>query len=143
MLPLAAFTSSTGKVGYSWHPRPLGRKQGKGSSRWRKTGSTRAFHLDLEHLPPEGVPKSAGFLKKLNADLNGRKLTTTVFLPHGFPAKWSSFRNLELIGPLLDEIVLMCYDYHRPGAPAGPVVDLEWAERKIARVLQSVRPEKV
>ena len=75
--------------------------------------------------------------------MGGRRLTMAIFPPVDFPGKWSGFHNLDLIGPYLDEIVLMCYDYHRPGTPAGPVVDLEWAKRNVIRVLKSVSPEKV
>lgn len=101
------------------------------------------LHLDFEYLPPEDAPKLATFLKELRSKLNGKKLTMAVFPPVDFPEKWSGFHNLDLIGPHLDEIVLMCYDYHRPGTVAGPVVDFEWAKRNIVQVLKSIRPEKV
>jgi spore germination protein YaaH len=101
------------------------------------------LHLDFEYLPPEDAPKLAAFLKVLRSKLNGKKLTMAVFPPVDFPENWSGFHDLKLIGLHLDEIVLMCYDYHRPGTEAGPVVDLEWAKRNIAQVLKSIRPEKV
>ncbi len=73
------------------------------------------LHLDFEYLPPEDAPKLSTFLKELHSKLNGKKLTMAVFPPVDFPEKWSGFHDLKLIGPHLDEIVLMCYDYHRPG----------------------------
>lgn len=142
VLPLVAFTSSSeGRM-------LLASPDARGKAREELVELTRngvyaGLHLDFEYLPPEDAPKLAGFLKELHADLKGRKLTMAVFPPLDFPAKWSGFHNLDLIGPFLDEIVLMCYDYHRPGTPAGPVVDLEWAKRNVVQVLKSVRPEKV
>lgn len=100
-------------------------------------------HLDLEYLPPEDTPKLADFLRELRPELNGKLLSMAVFPPVDFPEKWSGFHRLSLIGPLLDEIVLMTYDYHRPGTPPGPVVDLRWVERNISEVLKSMQPDKV
>jgi spore germination protein YaaH len=100
-------------------------------------------HLDLEYLPPEDAPKLADFLRELRPELGGKILSMAIFPPFDFPEKWSGFHCLDLIGPLLDEIVLMAYDFHRPGTPPGPVVNLGWVERNVAEVLKSMQPEKV
>jgi len=100
-------------------------------------------HLDFEYLPPDDAPKLAVFLRELRSALNGKKLTMAVFPPVHFPEKWSGFHDLKLIGPLLDEIVVMCYDYHLPGTAPGPVTDLKWAELNVVEVLKSVRPDRV
>lgn len=106
-------------------------------------GSYAGVHLDFEYLPPHDAQKLAVFLRELRSLMNGKKLTMAVFPPVDFPEKWSGFHDLKLIGPMLDELVVMCYDYHRPGSTPGPVTDLKWAERNIIQVLKSVRPEQV
>ncbi len=109
----------------------------------REAGVNAGLHLDFEYLPPDDAQGLATFLGELRPALGGRRLTMAIFPPVDFPGKWSGFHNLDLIGSFLDEIVLMCCDTHRPGTPAGPVVDLEWAERNVSQVLKSVGPEKV
>ncbi|MHC1743237.1 MAG: glycosyl hydrolase family 18 protein [Syntrophobacteraceae bacterium] len=142
IFPLVAFTSSSdGRILLA---SPVAREKARGELvELARSGIYAGIHLDFEYLPPEDAPKLAGFLRDLRADLNGRKLTMAVFPPLDFPAKWAGFHDLDAIGAFVDEIVLMCYDYHRPGTPAGPVVDLEWTKRNISRVLKSVRAEKV
>lgn len=142
VLPLVAFTSrSDGRMLLA---SPVSRK--RAVEELAALGRSKVYaglHLDFEYLPPEDAQGLAAFLGELRPALGGRRLTMAVFPPVDFPRKWSEFHNLDLIVSLLDEIVLMCYDAHRPGTPAGPVVDMEWAKRNITRVLESVRPEKV
>lgn len=142
VLPLVTFSSSS--EGRMLLASPAARKKAKGElAELARSEGYAGLHLDFEYLPPEDAPKLAGFLQDVRSELNGKKLTMAVFPPVDFPAEWSGFHNLDLIGPFLDEIVLMCYDYHGPRTPAGPVVDLEWAKRNVSRVLKSIRPEKV
>jgi spore germination protein YaaH len=106
-------------------------------------GGYAGAHLDFEYLPPGDRGLLAEFLKELRPAMKGKKITMAVFPPVEFPAPWSGFHDLRTIGPFLDEVVLMCYDYHRPGTGPGPVIDLPWAERNIAEVLKHLRPEQV
>lgn len=142
MLPVVAFRSSS--EGRRLLVSPSARETARGElAALARDGAYAGLHLDFEYLPPEDAPRLEVFLRELREALKGAKLTMAVFPPVDFPAKWSGFHDLVRIGPLLDEIVLMCYDYHRPGTPAGPVVDLEWTRRNVLEVLKSVRPGKL
>ncbi len=142
MYPVVAFRSSS--EGRRLLASPVARATALGElAALVRDGAYAGLHLDFEYLPPEDAPKLAVFLWELREGLKGVKLTMAVFPPLDFPAKWSGFHDLPRVGPLLDEIVLMCYDYHRPGTPPGPVVDLQWARRNLLEVLKSVQAEKL
>lgn len=100
-------------------------------------------HIDFEYLSPEYATKLSVFLKELRLAMGGKKLTMAIFPPVAFPFKYYGFHNLELLAAHLDEIVLMCYDYHRSGTEAGPVTDLGWAEKNIIKILQNMTPDRV
>ena len=93
------------------------------------------IHLDLEYLPPSYAPEYASLLRELRATLRkrapGKQLTAAIFPPLEFPGKWSGFHDLRLLGPHLDEIVLMCYDYRGPYTGPGPVTSLGWTRRNL------------
>ncbi|MBN1496269.1 MAG: hypothetical protein JXA07_05835 [Spirochaetes bacterium] len=99
-------------------------------------------HLDFEYLPPEDAPLLARFLKMLRKSLKG-KITMAVFPPVGFPEKWSGFHDLKLIAPLVDEIVIMCYDLHGVHTGPGPVTDTGWAEKNIEYALRLMKPDRI
>ncbi len=103
----------------------------------------KALHLDFEYLPPEDAPRLADFLKTLRATCRGARLSMAVFPQVEFPKERSGFHDLAIIGPFLDEIVLMCYDLHGPGTRPGPVTDIGWSERNIAHALRYLSPRQV
>jgi spore germination protein YaaH len=101
------------------------------------------IHIDFEYLSPDYATKLAAFFREMKPALGERKLTMAVFPSVDFPFKYHGFHNLKLLACHLDEIVLMCYDYHRSGTRAGPVTDLGWAERNVKRTLQFMPPDAV
>ncbi len=141
ILPLVTFKSSS--EGRALLSSPESRKRAVAELAALVGSDYAGAHLDFEYLSPDDAPKLAVFLRELRSALGGKKLTMAVFPPVDFPEKWSGFHDLKLIAPLMDEVVVMCYDYHRPGAAPGPVTDLKWAERNIAQVLKNLRPEQV
>ncbi len=97
------------------------------------------IHLDLEYLPPDDAVKLGEFLTALRKAFPG-KISMAVFPPSGFPEKWSRFHDLETISSRVDEIVLMCYDYHGSHTGPGPVTDTTWAETNIRIALKFIKP---
>ena len=115
-------------------------------------------HLDFEYLSPADNKYYALFLREFKADfiklnrlrLNGALrtnrpflLTAAIFPQVDFPSKLAGFHNLATLAPFLDEITLMCYDYHRPGGPAGPVTDVAWCKKNIQAVTKFIAPRKI
>lgn len=108
-----------------------------------KTGHLTALHLDFEYLPPSNAPRLAEFLKTLRALCKGAHISMAVFPQIEFPRERAGFHDLAIIGPHLDEIVLMCYDLHRPGTSPGPVTDIGWSERNIAHALKHLNQKQI
>ncbi|MFC1669179.1 glycosyl hydrolase family 18 protein, partial [Spirochaetota bacterium] len=103
----------------------------------------KGIHLDFEYLPPAYSKRLRFFLKELKNRLPGKTVTMAVFPQVGFPKKWSDFHNLKNIHEFTDEIVLMCYDYHRPGTAPGPVTGYSWAEKNIIEILKYFKSKNV
>ena len=101
------------------------------------------IHLDFEYLPPDDAPQLATFLKELKNALAGATISLAIFPQLDFPHKWAGFHDLKKISPHIDEIVLMCYDLHRPDTSPGPVTDYSWAEKNITHALKYLDSKKI
>jgi spore germination protein YaaH len=103
----------------------------------------KGVHLDFEYLPPQDAARLSDFIKRLRRHIPGKTITMAVFPQVDFPEKLSRFHDLKIIAPVLDGIVLMCYDYHRIGTGPGPVSDLKWAEKNIRYSLSYFPAHKI
>jgi len=56
---------------------------------------------------------------------------------------WSGAYNYGELGELADEVMIMAYDYHWPGGPAGPVAPLFWVQDVIDYAIIEIPPEKI
>lgn len=99
-------------------------------------------HLDFEYLPPSDSQKLHDFLVILRKTFRGA-ITMAVFPQVEFPEKWSRFHDLRLLAPLLDAIVLMCYDLHGAHTGPGPVTSIEWADRNVIYAVRHMEPKKI
>lgn len=100
------------------------------------------IHLDFEYLRPEYAKRLGLFLEDLRKEFRG-SITMAVFPHIGFPGKWSGFHDLSVISPLVDAVVLMCYDLHGSHTGPGPVTDVAWAENNIAYALSYIKPGRL
>ncbi|HSV96062.1 MAG TPA: glycosyl hydrolase family 18 protein [Spirochaetota bacterium] len=109
--------------------------------------ATSGVHLDFEYLPPERAPQLAVFIRELRVAVKSHDRSLSVsmalFPQIEFPSRWAGFHDFALLAPLLDEAVLMCYDFHRKGSAPGPVVDVRWAEKNISQALVFFKPENL
>ncbi len=145
--------------GVSWHPvitfvspREGQRFLKAPASRRRVLSSIRALvekhalktiHLDFEYLEGRYAPLLVHFLSELKKNISGIKLSMALFPQVDFSSKWKDFHNPKRLAPFLDEAVIMCYDYHRPGTTPGPVTSLRWAEKNIRYFLKFFPREKL
>jgi spore germination protein YaaH len=104
---------------------------------------TTHVQFDFEYLPPSMVDKYGSFLKNVRSGLNESSISAAIFPQVDFPEKWAKFHDLSVIGPYLDYIVLMCYDLHRKGTGAGPVVTEEWARDNIKKALTHMNSDDI
>ena len=100
------------------------------------------IHLDFEYLPPEDAGRLSQFLSRLRRHFKG-KITMAIFPQIDFPSRWAAFHELSIIAPLLDGIVLMCYDYHAAHTGPGPVTSLTWAEKNVRHALKYHKPHQI
>jgi len=145
--------------GGSWHPvisfaSPRdGQKFLKAPPSWQravrgirvlaKKHALNKIHLDFEYIEGRYAPLLANFLSELKKNMPGLQVSMALFPQVDFSSKWKDFHNPKLLAPLLDEVVIMCYDYHRPGTRPGPVTSLMWAEKNIRYYLRFFSGKKM
>lgn len=104
-------------------------------------------NVDLEWVPPNLRDGYTDFVRRLAKRLQPLGMTVTVSVP----AKvmdlrsdgWSGGFDYAALGQVADLVMIMAYDEHTPGWPAGPVASLGWVERVAAYAVSQMPPEKV
>ncbi len=109
--------------------------------------SASGIHLDFEYLPPERARDLATFIGEIRDAVKSYdrslSISMALFPQVDFPSNRAGFHDFARIAPLLDEAVLMCYDYHRKGTGPGPVVSVHWADRNIVQALKFFKPDRL
>lgn len=109
--------------------------------------SASGVHLDFEYLPPERARDLATFIGEIRDAVKSYdrslSISMALFPQVDFPSNRAGFHDFARIAPLLDEAVLMCYDYHRKGTGPGPVVSVHWADINIVQALKFLKPERL
>ncbi len=138
LYPLISFKSAS--LGHGiLNSDTLRRKAARAIAVFARSSGVSGVHLDFEYLPPGDAGKLGDFLYFLRKAYQGT-ISMAVFPPVRFPEKWSRFHDLEIISSRVDEIVLMCYDFHGTHSGPGPVTDVGWSEKNIQRVLKHMKP---
>ncbi|NLM36589.1 MAG: SH3 domain-containing protein [Firmicutes bacterium] len=104
-------------------------------------------NIDFEGVPPADRPYLTAFLRELAATLRANNLLVTAALPAKTAAEewsaWSGAYDYEAIAPYLDLAVLMTYDQHYAGGPAGPVASQPWVDSVLTYALRYFAPQKL
>ncbi len=102
------------------------------------TDKFRGLMVDLEDFPRKGQPGYLKLLKELSDDLhkNGLKLYVSV------QSRNADF-NYPAVAARVDGVVVMNYDEHYPGGPAGPVASQDWFVANLQAVKKVVPQEKL
>ncbi len=101
------------------------------------------LHFDIEYFPATYLENLVSFFQFLKAKLPGISISMALFPPVDFPPSLNDFHNPKILRQVLDKIVLMAYDYHRPGTIPGPVTDIRWAEKNIFFLMKFFSPERI
>ncbi|MEJ5362988.1 MAG: glycosyl hydrolase family 18 protein [Spirochaetota bacterium] len=101
------------------------------------------LHFDFEYLPPQYAAHYAQFLKKVRAIVTGKIISAAVFPQVDFNTHIAAFHDFTQLSPYLDEIVLMCYDYHNPKTKPGPVTDIHWVKENVRYALHYFKPSQI
>ncbi|MDK2784604.1 MAG: hypothetical protein PWR11_470 [Bacillota bacterium] len=110
-------------------------------------GGYAGVNIDFENVPPGDRDYYTAFVRELKAELgrDGYQVTLSV------PAKtwddpgnaWSGAFDYRALGQLADAIMIMAYDEHWSGGPAGPVASLGWVKQVVEYAVQVIPPEKI
>ncbi len=95
------------------------------------------LQVDWELIPSRDADNFLSFLKELKKGLGKKPLTVCV------PARTKTLQqdvySYEKIGKIADRIMIMAYDEHWTGGPAGSIASMDWCE-KIADYAKTVWP---
>lgn len=104
-------------------------------------------NIDFEGVPPADRPYLTAFFRELAATLRANNLLVTAALPAKTAAEewsaWSGAYDYQAIAPYLDLAVLMTYDQHYAGGPAGPVASQTWVDSVLSYSLRYFPPQKL
>jgi spore germination protein YaaH len=93
-------------------------------------------HIDFELLPPSWREELTSFIAEIRTALDpGRHVSMAVFPPVDVDYELSGVFDYASLSNLCDFLVIMVYDHHYAGGPAGPISPYEWVERNIAHTL--------
>lgn len=95
-------------------------------------GKLAGLQLDFEYVSPAHADAFVEYIQLLRMRLGpGIKLKVAVFAPIGMPDAWVAFHKLPELAAESDGIVVMLYDQHRPGTPAGCVSGIAWLNANV------------
>lgn len=104
-------------------------------------------NIDFEGVPAADRPYLTAFFRELAATLHANNLLVTAALPAKTATEewsaWSGAYDYQAIAPYLDLAVLMTYDQHYAGGPAGPVAAQPWVESVLTYALRYFSPQKL
>ncbi|EPG73641.1 glycoside hydrolase, family 18 domain protein [Leptospira fainei serovar Hurstbridge str. BUT 6] len=103
------------------------------------------IHLDVEGLPSSLSDEFKNFLKELRPSLRkkGKLLTLALFPQIHFPTDLAEFHQGVFHANLVDEVVLMAYDFHSPRTKPGPVTRLSWAKENTVLLRKTYAPNQI
>jgi cellulose synthase/poly-beta-1,6-N-acetylglucosamine synthase-like glycosyltransferase/peptidoglycan/xylan/chitin deacetylase (PgdA/CDA1 family) len=102
------------------------------------TDRYRGLTVDFEGFPFSAQPGYRSLLAELSSDLHARGMKLYVALP----AHNEDFDYAYVAGHA-DGVILMAYDQHYPGGPAGPVAAQNWFTDNLNSALQAMPREKI
>jgi spore germination protein len=104
------------------------------------------LELDLEDLSPNSRPFFSLLVKELKEALAPRGYLLSAAIPAKTADQannsWSGAFDYREIGKHADQVLLMTYDEHWFGGPAGPIASLPWIEKVLAYSSTVIPPDK-
>jgi len=94
--------------------------------------------FDFEALPADAQRDYLRFLKAAHDRLAAKGLIVAIAAPAG-DRSW----KLPAYAAVTDKIVVMAYDEHFQGGPAGPIASQPWFTQAVTRAVRGLPPDKV
>lgn len=104
-------------------------------------------NIDLEGVYYYNREYFTAFMKELYGVLNPRGFLVTVDVPAKTldnPTNgWNGAFDYSEIAKYSDKVIIMAYDEHYPGGPAGPIASIEWVKEVVNYSLTVIPKEKL
>ena len=104
-------------------------------------------NIDFEGIAPADRAAFTAFIAMLSAALHAQRYLLTVDTPSETvsdnQASWAAAYDYPALAPLVDNLILMAYDYHYAGGAPGPVGPLDWIQQVLAYTTSVVPAHKV
>ncbi|MGE5675351.1 MAG: glycosyl hydrolase family 18 protein, partial [Mycobacterium leprae] len=98
-------------------------------------------------VPPTLRPDYTAFITELYGAMKQVGLGLTLSVPaktEDIPeSPWTGAFDYAALAPYADKIVIMTYDEHLPGFPAGPIASIPWVNQVMAYVVTQIPHDKV
>lgn len=100
-----------------------------------KSNSYKGVNVDLEGLYYYDRNYFTTFMNELYTSLHSQGFVVTVSVPaktsDGATNSWNGAFDYAQIGNYSDKVILMAYDEHYPGGPAGPIASIGWVQNVV------------
>ncbi len=104
-------------------------------------------NIDFEGIAAADGPAFTAFIAMLSTALHAQHFLLTVDTPSETATDnqewWAGAYDYAALAPLVDNLILMAYDYHHPGGAPGPVGPLNWIQQDLAYTTSVVPAHKV
>ncbi|MEK5477006.1 S-layer homology domain-containing protein [Paenibacillus sp. FSL R5-0407] len=101
------------------------------------------INLDFENVAATDGRAFTAFVSELARQLHANGMTLSVDVSPDLGTDWTEAFDYASLGKIADYIVLMGYDEHWAGGPAGSVSSLPWVEYGLETLLKQVPASKV
>ncbi len=103
-------------------------------------------NIDFELLPSSARDQLTTFMTDLRQALpSGVRLSISVFPPKGVSYSVNGAYDYVALAQQVDYLVIMLYDHHYAGGPAGPISPYSWVSQNIDWLIKTakIRPSKL
>lgn len=112
-----------------------------------KINNYKGVNIDLENIHYYDREYYTSFLKELYESLNSEGFIVTASVPakanDNIKDSWSGAYDYEKIAEYTDQVVIMAYDEHSFGGPAGPVASISWVKNVIKYATAKIPVSKI
>lgn len=110
-----------------------------------KTYKLDGVNVDIENMTEAEREEYVGFVKILNKKLPADKIIAVAVAPNPFRSDkgWQGSYDYAALAKYSDYLMIMAYDEHYQGGPAGPVASYNFVENSIKYALERAPKEKL
>lgn len=103
--------------------------------------------LDIEGVRYENKERYTDFIGRIAENLHGAGFSLSISIPaktgNSKDSTWSGAYDYNLLGKIVDRIIIMAYDFHWPGGPPGPIAPINWLQDVIDYAIIEIPLEKI